>query len=284
MAASFKDIRPVNENLINIEATRAILAQRIQETNEEDQHSESSVSNQSDKFYNVGFYDIDEALGYYFRDVLKPTVIENGETKSVPVLYGSPERWKSLDSDGLFRDEKSKLILPLIMYRRTSMSKNTSMIFPRVPEDLYLISKQRFDIRNKYDSFNILNPRRPDDTDKYSLTTIPNFLIITYEGLIWTSYLEQINKLIEKIIYNEGTYWGDPNKFKFRTEIESIDNDMEVASDRERSVRARFNMTIYGQVLPEEFGYKKTSKIGISPKKVIFNQEVVTDINNIIRG
>lgn len=287
MATSFLDAPEVNENLINIESTRMTLNQRVMETREDvftPSIDSPNIIRPNEKFFSLGFYDIDEALGYYFKEVLNPTVIENDEIKNVPVMYGSPERWKSLDADGLFRDEKSKLILPLIMYRRTSMAKNPNLIFPRLQDQLYFVTKQRFDVKNKYDSFNLLNPKNPKDTDRYLMTAIPNFLVITYEGLIWTSYLEQINKIIEKVIYNEGTYWGDPNKFKFRTEIESIDNDMEISSDRERSVRARFSMTLYGYVLPEEFDYRKTSKIGISPKKVIFNSEVVTDINNINRG
>jgi hypothetical protein len=44
------------------------------------------------KPFNVGIQDIDEAVFYYFENVIKPTVIQNGEKIPVPVLYGSPEK------------------------------------------------------------------------------------------------------------------------------------------------------------------------------------------------
>ena len=49
--------------------------------------------------YSVGFYQIDDAIKYYFDNVIKPTVIEDEELIKVPVLYGSPERWKSMQRD-----------------------------------------------------------------------------------------------------------------------------------------------------------------------------------------
>ena len=284
MATSFSDRPSVTENLIDIDSVRTELQKRILETRADAMapiDDADSALRPTEKFFTVGFYDIDEALGHYFREVLKPTITENNEKRNVPVIYGSPERWKSLDRDGLFRDEKSKIILPLIMYKRTSMAKNPNLIFPRLPDQLYFVNKQRHDIKNKYDNFSLLNPKVKNDSDRYSMTSIPNFLIITYEGLIWTSYLEQINKIIEKVIYNEGNYWGDPSKFLFRTEIESIEHDMELTGDRERSIRARFNMTLYGYTLPEEFDYRMTSKVDITPKRIVFNQEIVTDINDI---
>jgi len=48
------------------------------------------------KPYTVGIQDIDEAIFYYLENVIKPTVTQNGEKISVPVLYGSPEKWKIL--------------------------------------------------------------------------------------------------------------------------------------------------------------------------------------------
>ena len=47
------------------------------------------------KPFTVGIQDIDESVFYYFENVIKPFVIQNGEKISVPVIYGSPEKWKS---------------------------------------------------------------------------------------------------------------------------------------------------------------------------------------------
>jgi len=60
-----------------------------------------SVKNDKVKKFAVGLRDIDEAIFYYFNSVIKPSVIQNGNKKTVPVLYGSPERWAAVQKDGL---------------------------------------------------------------------------------------------------------------------------------------------------------------------------------------
>ena len=51
-----------------------------------------------------GLQDIDEAVFYYFDDVIKPVVVQNGNQISVPTIYGSQERWVSVQRDGFYRD------------------------------------------------------------------------------------------------------------------------------------------------------------------------------------
>jgi hypothetical protein len=45
----------------------------------------------------------------------------------VPIIYGSPERWKSVQRDGFYRDKKGKIMMPLIVFKRTSVDKNRSI-------------------------------------------------------------------------------------------------------------------------------------------------------------
>ena len=59
-----------------------------------------SVKNDDVKQFHVGLRDIDETIVYYFNNVIKPSVIRNGKRVNVPILYGSPERWKSVQKDG----------------------------------------------------------------------------------------------------------------------------------------------------------------------------------------
>jgi hypothetical protein len=40
----------------------------------------------------IGIQDIDEAVFYYFNNVIKPSVIQNGERLPVPVIYGSSRK------------------------------------------------------------------------------------------------------------------------------------------------------------------------------------------------
>ena len=69
----------------------------------------------------IGLQDHDEAIMYYFNKVIKPSVIINNNRTNVPVIYGSPERWKSVQKDGFYRDKEGKIQTPLIMFKRDSV-------------------------------------------------------------------------------------------------------------------------------------------------------------------
>ena len=79
------------------------------------------------KDISVGLEDMDQAIQYYFDNVIKPNVIQNNNRVAVPVIYGDAERWKSVQNDGFYRDQNSKVMVPLIMYRRTNIDKNRTL-------------------------------------------------------------------------------------------------------------------------------------------------------------
>ena len=51
-----------------------------------------SFKGDTTKPFSIGIQDIDESIMYYFQNVIKPSVIQNGERIAVPIIYGSPER------------------------------------------------------------------------------------------------------------------------------------------------------------------------------------------------
>jgi hypothetical protein len=71
--------------------------------------------------------DHDEAIMYYFNNIIKPSVIVNGDRTNVPIIYGAPERWKGVQKDGYFRDKEGKLQTPLIMFKRDSVEKRRDL-------------------------------------------------------------------------------------------------------------------------------------------------------------
>ena len=71
----------------------------------------------------VTLLDIDTSINFYFNSVIKPSVEDNGENVKVPLMYASPERWKSIQRDGFMRDKKDQIITPVIVYKRTSVEK-----------------------------------------------------------------------------------------------------------------------------------------------------------------
>jgi hypothetical protein len=60
-----------------------------------------SVKGDTTKDYTVGIGDLDETIVYYFNNIIKPQVYQNGTTIPVPVIYGNPERWKAVQKDGI---------------------------------------------------------------------------------------------------------------------------------------------------------------------------------------
>jgi hypothetical protein len=52
----------------------------------------------------VSLMDMDSTIMYYFENVIKPSVVENGETIKVPIMYSSPERWSTVQKSGFMRE------------------------------------------------------------------------------------------------------------------------------------------------------------------------------------
>ena len=75
----------------------------------------------------IGLQDHDEAIMYYFNNVIKPSVIVQGNRTNVPIMYGAPERWKGVQKDGYFRDKEGKIQTPLIMFKRDSVEKRRDL-------------------------------------------------------------------------------------------------------------------------------------------------------------
>ena len=79
------------------------------------------------KEFSVGVKDIDEAVFYYFNNEIKPFVYQNGNRIEVPIIYGSPERWKSFQRDGYYRDKKGAIMYPIIVVKRDTLSKDRTV-------------------------------------------------------------------------------------------------------------------------------------------------------------
>ena len=228
----------------------------------------------------VTLMDMDGAIIHYFENVIKPSVEDNGENVKVPIMYASPERWKAIQRDGFMKDKKRQTITPVIAYRRTSIEKDESLPIDKLdannPHHFYTFEK-KFSNVNKYDNFSTqigLLPQR-----EYYNVTMPDYVTLSYDFIVWTSYIEQMNKIVERVVYSDGAYWGDPDKMRFRTHIDSFTDATEV-NDVERLVRTNFTVTMRGYLLPEgNFDHRSTTQKFLTPKKVIFGTETDTQIN-----
>ena len=227
----------------------------------------------------VTLMDMDGAILHYFDKVIKPSVEDNGENVKVPVMYASPERWKAIQRDGFMKDKKRQTITPVIAYRRTSIEKDDSLPVDKLDANnpnLFYTFEKKFSNVNRYDNFSTqigLLPQR-----EYYNVTMPDYVTLTYEFIIWTSFIEQMNKIVERVAYSDGAYWGDPDKMRFRTSVDAFTDATEV-SDVERLVRTTFTVTMRGYLLPEgNFDHRSTTQKYLTPKKVIFGTEVDTAV------
>jgi hypothetical protein len=223
--------------------------------------------------FKIGLQDIDEAIFYYFENHIKPEIKLNaGERKPVPTIYGSPELWKSVQKDGYYRDKNSKIQTPLIMVKRTSVEKRRDLsnkVDPNFPQ-VYQTFGQAYSNRNQYDRFLLLNNRIPQK--EFYTVVMPDYINLTYEGLIWTDFVEQMNGIVEAVNYASDGYWGDMNKFKFRTTVSSFGNTVEVSTNDNRLVRTSFSLNILGYIVPENL-QKYTAHKG---SKFYSKSEIVT--------
>ena len=236
------------------------------------------------KPFTVGIKDIDEAILYYFNNIIRPSVIQNGQYVNVPVMYASAEAWKQVQKDGYIRDKQSAIMLPLIMFKRDSLEKNRGIgnkLDANNPQNFGIYQK-KYSGKNAYDNFTVLNNRIPEK--EFVAVVYPDYVTITYSCTIATYYVEQMNKIIEAINYASDSYWGDPERFKFRAMIDNFANIIESNQGEQRNVRTTFNIRLNGYIIPDIVQKSLNSFTKFNEKsKIVFSMEVVTD-NKFFEG
>ena len=237
------------------------------------------------KNFSIGLMDIDSTIMYYFNNVIQPKVEENGELVKVPLMYSNPERWEAVQRRGFLLDNKKQLIVPLIAFKRSSIEKDTNLSVDKLnskdPQLFYTFQK-RYTNKNRYDKFSV--QQGLNQTKELYSVAVPDYITLTYEFVIWTSYIEQMNKLVEQIIYSEGSYWGEDGKFKFRTQIDSYTDASEVAVNTERLIKTTFSVTLNGYLIPEEFNNVVTTQKSLTPKRIVINDGIGINIADLADG
>jgi hypothetical protein len=228
------------------------------------------------KPFTVGIQDLDEAIMYYFQNVIRPFVIQNGNRIEVPVIYGAPERWKSTQRDGYYKDKNGAIMAPLIMFKRNTIEKNRSIankLDANYP-NLYAVWKKKYTTKNFYSNFNVLNNRIPEE--QFYAVTVPDYLTLTYSCIIYTYYVEQLNKIVEAIEYASDAYWGNPQRYQFKAMIDSFNTVTELPANDVRVVRSTFDIKLNGYIIPNTLQNTVSSlKKFRNKSKIIFSMETV---------
>jgi hypothetical protein len=242
-----------------------------------------SMKNDTVKDISVGLEDIDNAIMYYFENIIKPNVVQNGQQIEVPVLYGSPERWKSVQADGFYRDGSGRGMVPLIMFKRDNIEKNRSLgnKLDGNTTHLYQVVGSKYNSRNAYDAFDILNNREP--SEQYYISAVPDYVTLTYTCIVFTDFVEQNNKIVEAIQWASDSYWGDPARWKFRASIDTFATTTLLENNTDRAAKSTFSIKVNGYILPNSVN-KSLAIAGskfYTTSQVVFTMETADSIETL---
>ncbi len=231
------------------------------------------------KQYSITLKDIDTSIIKYVKNVIKPTVQEANERVKVTVMYGNEERWAAVRKRGVLRDKNGTLLLPLIMLKRTGIEKSDQI--PGYEHDVRrqhteVIRSNGWSKDNRYTRFNIQQGVKP--VYENLVTAIPNFVNITYEFVLWTNFIEQMNPLVESFAEYDKTYWGDKDTYRFRSILSSISDASEMVVRGERFIKSTFSVVTNAYLLPEETNSIVMGKMSqvqkrLTPSRVVFGIE-----------
>ena len=237
---------------------------------------QTSLKGDDTQNINIGLEDHDNAILYYLENVIKPTVEQNDKQIIVPVIYGSPELWKSVQADGFYRDKNGKTMVPLIMFKRESFEKNRSLgnkLDGNIVHNVQYFEKG-YSKRNVYDNFSILNNQKPQK--EYIMGIIPDYITLTYKLSIFTDYTIQMNRLIEAIEFASDSYWGDKEKFMFRASITTFPTPTLLEKGSDRANKSELTLTLQGYIIPNTIN---VAQAGPNPKS--YNVTKTTFTENI---
>jgi hypothetical protein len=241
-----------------------------------------SFRDDTTKPFTLGIQDIDEAVMFYLENVIKPTVIQNGVVQKVPIIYGASERWKQIQKDGYYRDLSGAIMMPIITFKRNTITKDRSVgnkLDANFPNNIEVFEKS-YSKRDEYNNFNVLNNRKPQK--EYYAVVMPDYVTVTYDFIISTYYVEQMNKIVEAMNYASDSYWGNPERFKFRARIDSFQTNTELPVGAERIVKTNFSLSLRGYIVPDNIQKQLASiKKFSNAVQVVFTTEVVNNINNV---
>jgi hypothetical protein len=283
-----RDLKPFPRNIVQVEQAQITsYLQAKPDSNEgtvfsQNRAKDLSFKGNKIKDISIGLEDMDQAIQYYFDNVIKPTVIQNGNRIEVPVIFGDAEKWKSVQNDGFYRDKDGKGMAPLIMFRRTNIEKNRTLgnKIDGNKAHLFNVFETKYNQKNFYDNFGVLTNRQP--SKQYYVSVVPDYVTVTYECILFTNFVEQNNKLIEAIEFASDSYWGDFNRWHFRTKIDTFAVTNIVEQGTDRVAKTNFTMTLNGYLVPDTVNKEMANAdMFYAPSQLIFGLETTIDLQGV---
>jgi hypothetical protein len=226
------------------------------------------------KDISISIVDIDTSIIKYIENKIKPSIIQDGNRIQVPVMYGFPERWQTIQEKGYLREYSGRFVAPVIVLKRDSLEANRGLgtkIDANNPQNFHIFEVP-YTKKNQYDNFSALNNREP--VKEFKMIVMPEYVTLKYSAVIFTNHLEQNNKIIEALQYAANTYWGEEGRFQFRANIDSFTTSTEYSLGTDRTTRTNFGITLNGYIIPDTINRDLSyNKKFLSKSQVIFNIE-----------
>ena len=161
------------------------------------------------------------------------------------------------------------------MFKRESVVQNRTLgnkVDGNSAHNVQLFEKA-YSRRNMYDNFANLQNQKPQK--EFIVVVTPDYVTVNYKCMMWTNYVEQMDKLIEAVNFASNSYWGDPSRFQFLTKIESFTDNQDYEQGDDRLIKTEFNMILNGYLIPDSLN---ASIAQLSSKtynlcKIVFNTE-----------
>lgn len=222
------------------------------------------------KNVSVGIYDVDSAFKNFLEKDVKPTVEDDGRFYPVPVMYASPEKWASAQRDGFMRDDNGMILTPVISFKRNNLSINTELAKLKVAqnEDTHQMFERKYTRVNRYDQFSILTGQQ--EKREFMSVERPDYVNLEYEVVVWCDYMEQVNKIVEQIVFFQGRSFGDRYKFVIKGDSYSFETISEMGQDR--ITKANINLTTKAYIVPEYAAMANNTNRKISIGKVSWGE------------
>ena len=263
MATKFRTSDPNKPNLNQTQSSTS-LDPKLNKANQ------TRRDNDDLKNVSVGIYDIDLAFKSFLELDVKPLVEDGGRFIPVPVMYASPEKWASAQRDGFMRDDNGMILTPVISFKRNNLSINTELSKLKVAnsEDAEQMFERKYTRANRYDQFSILTGQQP--VKEYVAVARPDYVNLEYEVVVWCDYMEQVNKIVEQIIYFQGQSFGERYKFVIKGDSYSFETIAEMGQDR--ISKATIGLTAKAYIVPEYKGTTPNTKRRFSVGKISWGE------------
>ena len=95
---------------------------------------------------------------------------------------------------------------------------------------------------------------------------MPSYVTVNYNCIVFTPYIDQMNEIIEKISWSKNSYWGEPDKFKFKAGITSFTDTSEF--EGERIIKNTFDLSSSSNIYQKLISYMNVfrSLLNLQPR------------------